>query len=466
MSGSPRDGAQGSGPRLCRPSVVHVGPGSVVDRRYRVVREIARGGMGIVLEVEHVRTGRRAALKLLAGRALGSEAAHQRLLREARALGRVRHPHVVEVLDAGVCDEAGPFVALESLEGRTLESLLAARQRLPLPDALRVLRQLLEALCAVHGRGIVHRDLKPGNVLVCRDAAGVETIKLIDFGLVALADEPDEEPVGPKITRAGELLGTVEYMAPEQLLARPDVDARADLYAAAVTAYECLSGAVPFGGEYAAVLVRVLQNERPTPLRATRPELPAAVEEVILRGLAVDRDARWPSARAMLDALLNAVGTTLGPSVARGCSSLLLHYAGAPGMAQPTGALGASEPRADAGLADAAAHEGLQRRRDPRVPFTAPVVLVREDGRRLEANAEDLSAGGMLVIGSETLSVGERIRVRFALPGVDPPVDTRATVRWARVARRHCAAGLAFDALEKTVRDAIASYVGARAAGP
>src|SRR5207302_3385276 len=135
------------------------------------------------------------------------------------------------------------YVALDMLDGRTLDGILAARERLPVDDVVAIGRQIAEALAFAHGRGVLHRDLKPSNVFVAKSEVGSEIVKLIDLGVAALRDMPHI----PKLTTAHEVIGTPEYMSPEQLFAR-DVDARSDVWALGMTLYECLSGNLPFTG--------------------------------------------------------------------------------------------------------------------------------------------------------------------------------------------------------------------------
>ena len=155
--------------RACAPTLREAAAESVVDRRYRVRREIARGGMGVVLEAEHVVLKTPVALKVLTSAALVQPVLHERMHREARALACARHPGVVPIFDAGSCEVHGPYLVLERVEGRTLESFILARQRLDVPSVVAIAVQLGEALAHVHRVGVVHRDVKPANVLVTRE---------------------------------------------------------------------------------------------------------------------------------------------------------------------------------------------------------------------------------------------------------------------------------------------------------
>ena len=199
-----------------------------------------------------------------------------RLLREALALSAARHPGVVSALDAGETDDGTPYLVLELLEGRSLEGILAVRRRIGAAEVAWLGMALCEALGSAHRRGIIHRDMKPSNVFVARDEQGREVVKLFDFGVARMPAETNN-----KLTQEGALLGTPEYMAPEQLLAR-EVDGRTDLYALGITLYECLAGVVPFEGNFGEVLLKV-STQPLTPLRKkvaeVSPEFAAAIEK-------------------------------------------------------------------------------------------------------------------------------------------------------------------------------------------
>ena len=210
--------------------------GETVDTRYELRRLIARGGMGLVFEAHHRFTRRAVALKLLPEELRGKKEIRGRLLREALALTAVRHPGFVEVLDAGVCKDHGPYVVMEMLDGRTLDGILAARTWLSVNDVVQIGRQVCDAVAHANARGVVHRDLKPSNVFIARNEIGQETVKLIDLGVAAVAEEQLEQH-DHKLTHAHEVVGTPEYMAPEQLWGH-EVDARTDVDAIGMSLFE------------------------------------------------------------------------------------------------------------------------------------------------------------------------------------------------------------------------------------
>lgn len=408
--------------------------GDLVDGRYHLQREIARGGMGVVFEAEHVVLARSVAVKMLTGDQARTEEARSRLLLEARALTAARHPNVVAVLDAGIAGSIDlPYLTMELLEGRPLDGILAARRRVALADALQIGRQLLDALAFAHERGIVHRDVKPGNLFLARDDTQQEVVKLVDFGTARV-----EKSQGPKITLQGALLGTPEYMAPEQLLAKPDVDHRADIYAAGVLLYECLAGAVPFEGTYGEILLKA--STEPLPKLSERcPDVPATIALVIETALAREAADRWQDARSFQRALLDAA--RLAPAR----SSLLgIKRAGPP-------------PLPGAGVAAAA--PGASRRRWPRAPYVTPVRIVRAQRAPIDGRSEDISEGGLLVTTEQPCENGEIVRVRFALPTTGRIVECEAVARWVHMARRTGAQGLELRDPVEEIRSAIRQFV-------
>lgn len=412
-------------------SYVEATPGGVVDRRYRVKREIARGGMGVVHEADHEVVRRPVALKTLTGAALETPLLHARLIREARALSMITHPHVVAVHDAGCCEVHGTYVALEMLEGRSLEGFVVARRQLELDTVLEVTRQIGGALAAVHAQQIVHRDVKPGNVLVALGAdRRTEVLKLIDFGIATVPGQADV--VDRKLTHDGEILGTVEYMAPEQLLDGAPPSFASDVYALGVTLYECLAGDVPHPGRAPAVMAALAAGKRFKPIREVRPDVPPWLASAIERALSVERGQRFPDALAFVAACT--------PSIA-------------------------SAPPSSIGLIEVEAEEPSTRRQYVRAPYVTPVRILTAAGSA-DGRTEDVSEGGLLVVTTAAVQEGERVSVRFPLPRSGRVVTVEATARWTRTRRGQKAVGVAFAALPDPVREELRAYVGLMAAVP
>ena len=261
---------------------------------YRI-RGLVHVGEGSTLyAAEQEELGRQAVVKVVApGRAQDEEAV-ERFLREARTIASLRHANVVLIYDLGRLDDGRPYSVMERLEGQTLADVLESDEDLPLSRIGEIVDAIAAALSALHEKGIVHRNLKPENVLLAA-AGGSDTIKLIDFGLVATPTPAG----GRRLTRVGEALGTPHYMAPEALGETP-LDSRADVYALATVAFEMLSGETPFDHDDPLELLAIKSAREPPTLRdGLGTEVPDVLERAIARGLARDRDARTPTAREL-----------------------------------------------------------------------------------------------------------------------------------------------------------------------
>jgi len=269
--------------------------------KYTLVRLLGVGGMGRVYEGVHGSIGKRAALKFIDRESVTPEAV-QRFQREAQAAGAIESAHIVEVHDVGETDDGRPFIVMELLRGEDLGHRLRRLGRLDVPEALRVVGQLLRGLARAHDAGIVHRDLKPDNVFLVDRDDDPSFVKILDFGVSKIQRRGD--PTTKTITREGVVLGTPIYMSPEQAQALPDVDPRADLWSVGAILYECLTGRPPFSGAtYEQVIVTICTRDAED-VRALNPAVPAGIAQVIARALTRERDERFASAREMLDALV------------------------------------------------------------------------------------------------------------------------------------------------------------------
>jgi len=284
-------------------------PGAVLDGRWRIEALLGSGGMGAVYRAEHVHVGRKAALKVLHVDLRRSPAERERFRREARVASRLRSPHVVEVLDFGE-DEAGrAYLAMELLEGEPLRAVLDREGRLAPARAVRLLRQLLDGLAAAHAAGIVHRDLKPENLWLSGSGAA-ETLKVLDFGIAKWS----EARADATRTQAGLVLGTPEYLSPEQAVGG-EVDRRADLYAAGILAFVMLTGRHPFDTTDVRALVAAHAFERVPSLSSAAPELAAWPRLVDFVARATEKDrARRAGSAAELAALLEGAEAPVRPS--------------------------------------------------------------------------------------------------------------------------------------------------------
>lgn len=428
--------------------LVEASAGTVVDSRYTTRREIARGGMGIVFEAEHQRTGARVAIKTLTRMALGVPAALQRIMREARALGRLRHSGIVSVFDAGVCSAFGPYLVLELVDGRPLDGILMARRQLDAAAAIALISQVAEALDWAHARGVIHRDLKPSNLMVtCEQGRDQDVVRVIDFGVAAVAGEEDGTE---KLTRHGDMLGTVEYMAPEQIVAEGAVDSRADVYALGAVLYECLVGEVPFPGPAPRVITSLLSGARPTPVSERVAGIPPELDAIIDKALAARPASRFASAGEFAAACRGVVAAGRLELLERGQDAALA----------PVDAALQSQ-RSEKGTVDEvsrAREQAQARRRFARAPFVSPVRILTQAGH-FDGRCEDVSEGGLLMIGEAPIQEGESVRVRFPLPASGAIATIEATARWARNSRGQRAVGVQFlDAPDTALTD-IRRYV-------
>jgi serine/threonine protein kinase len=280
-------------------------PGSTVAERYLVRRVLGQGGMGQVLEVEHLALGRPFALKILRLEKWNDELV-RRFNREARALARVTTPRVAQVTDFGVDQEVGPYYVMELLEGETLEDRLQREGRVPVERALAICAELCDALSEVHAASIVPRDLKPSNVGLPR--SGPVGVKLLDFGLAASMDDAFLS----KITQSQQILGSLPYMAPEQFgSAEPSI--AMDIYAVGIVLYESLTGRLPFVAPSTAALIHQILATPPPPLPEELGAV-AVLRSLLEQLLAKDPAMRFASAAAAAHALRDAAHS-LGSSV-------------------------------------------------------------------------------------------------------------------------------------------------------
>ncbi|WP_432493190.1 Stk1 family PASTA domain-containing Ser/Thr kinase [Kineococcus gypseus] len=429
--------------------------GRVLDGRYRVLARIGRGGMGIVYRAEDERLEREVAVKVLRSDLAHDPVARQRFVREAKSAARLAHPGVVSVLDQGVDEHDGPgsgtaYLVMELVSGRTLRDVVHERGPLSVGGALDVTAAVLDALAEAHRKGLLHRDVKTGNVLVGDDGR----VKVGDFGLARSAG-----PTQASTAATGaELLGTAEYLAPEQV-SRGVADARSDVYGVGVVLFEVLTGAPPFTGDTPLrVAYQHVYDDPPAPSSVV-PGVPAAVDRLVLEALAKDPDERPADAGDML-ARLRAVRAELTPqelsvrgaggtgAVAEGGTLRLDLAGGAAGGATAQGPADGDGPGGpgDAGAAGAvpagaARPAGRRRRGVPAMVLTLALVAVAAvvswwflagpgaftttpdvAARPPEQAASALEAGGFRVQREEVFS---DTVPRDALVGTDPRAGER-----------------------------------------
>jgi CheY-like chemotaxis protein len=272
--------------------------GSVIAG-YRIEERIGRGGMGVVYRAQHLNLQRRAAIKIIAPDLAESEGFRERFTREARIAAALQHPNIVTVYDAGEVDGM-LYLAMQFIRGEDLAAILRRDGRLRPYRAIDVCRQVASALDAAHAMGLIHRDVKPANVLIeGRNAF------LTDFGLTK------QTGTNTQLTRAGDMVGTIHYVAPEQIEGRR-VSARSDVYSLGCLLYHCLSGQVPFAHETDVAVIYAHLSEQPPKLSELRPELPDGLDAVMAKALDKSPDRRFPSCSDMISAA-RAVIDAAGP---------------------------------------------------------------------------------------------------------------------------------------------------------
>lgn len=273
---------------------------ALMSDRYRILRRIGRGGMGEVFLAEHTAIGKQVAIKILSEDFARKPRIVQRFLQEARASSAIRHENVVDITDYGHTPSGLPFLAMEYLVGEDLKATLRREGWLAWPRARRMVLQLLAALAAAHGQGVIHRDIKPDNCFRLQRGDNPDFIKVLDFGIAkVIGDEVDQH-----LTQTGVVMGTAEYMSPEQARSDP-IDARTDLYAVGVILFEMLTGRVPFRANgFMGTLSKHIMESPPSPRQlAPLANISRALERVMLKALAKEPGDRFQSAEAFAKAL-------------------------------------------------------------------------------------------------------------------------------------------------------------------
>ncbi len=294
----PRDGtalrSQGGGTDLV---------GSIIAERYHVLKKLGEGGMGQVYLAEHVKMGRKSAVKVMNPGMVNDADAISRFNREAANASRINHPNVAGIYDFGETPEGLIYLAMEFIEGESLTSLVEKNGALPPLRAADIAKQAADGLQVAHEMGIVHRDLKPDNIMIAKNRDGSDCVKVVDFGIAKAAGAENQ-----KVTKTGLVVGTPEYMSPEQL-AGDKLDGKSDIYSLALVAYNMLTGKLPFEGETAQESMIMRLTDDPRPLSMTKPDTswPPEVQAVMAKALQRKREDRYDSASKFGIALYQAV---------------------------------------------------------------------------------------------------------------------------------------------------------------
>ena len=289
--------------------------GTVLVGKYRISREIGRGGMAVVYEAENIHIGKRVAVKVLAAELITSRVVRERFLREARAAAAVRSPYICDVYDAGEFDNR-PFLVMELLEGESLYDLMSNVRRLDTEQTLKIIVQTAKGLAKAHAAHVVHRDLKPENLFLTKTEEGEIVTKLLDFGLAKFYVPSDDSADQVRLTREGALFGTPAYMSPEQARGRGEVDHRSDLWALGCIVYECLTGQTVWNVDQgvAMILAQVASSPIPVPSHL-RPDLSPEFDAWFEKALARDINDRFQTAREFALALADVLSPANKASV-------------------------------------------------------------------------------------------------------------------------------------------------------
>ena len=278
--------------------------GQTLAGKYKIEKLIKTGGMGSVYRGRHVLMDKTVAIKVLRPSLAGDDAVVARFSREAKAASKISHPHAVSVTDFGEAENGVVFLVMEYLDGRTLKDVIAREGRLSLDRAVEIVRQVAGALDAAHGQGVIHRDLKSENIMLVSHN-GDEWAKVLDFGIAKIL-QPVGSAADAEITQANLVVGTPQYMSPEQCSQSGALDARSDVYSLGIIVHEMLTGQLPFTGESATVVMMKQVQDAPPSVLESRSQLPGAVDQVIKRALAKQPIDRFQSAGELSTALAEA----------------------------------------------------------------------------------------------------------------------------------------------------------------
>jgi eukaryotic-like serine/threonine-protein kinase len=271
-----------------------VGAGQLIAGKYRVEKVLGRGGMGVVMLALHEQLNQRVALKFLTDDAYQQPEAVTRFLREARAAVQIQSEHVARVMDVGTLDSGAPYMVMEYLRGFDLKEVSTRRGPLPVSEAVDFVLQACDAVAEAHSLGIVHRDLKPSNLFLTERPDGTPLVKVLDFGISkALYGTRVGETSQHQMTSSAAIMGSPQYMSPEQIRSSKNVDARADVWALGTILHELIAGTPAYVADTVPGLLAMIVADSPPPLTASRPDAPYEIEAAILRCLEKDRARRF-----------------------------------------------------------------------------------------------------------------------------------------------------------------------------
>jgi serine/threonine-protein kinase len=314
--------------------------GTVIDGKYRVDDVLGRGAMGVVVAATHQELREKVALKFLYVRADNGSDFRARFRREAQVSAKLKNEHITRVIDIGTWREHALFMVMEHLTGTDLRKVTRNFGALPVDRAIDYIIQVCEGMAEAHAHGIIHRDLKPSNLFVTKRADGTDLIKILDFGISKWSAQEGELD---DLTQTGVVLGSPKYMSPEQLFGSGAVDVRADVWSIGAIFYELLVGHPPFDFPTLTRICAELSSTRPPAnMREQRPDLPEALDEVVLRALERDRDGRIANVADLAGAILEAVESPFAAAVKAKLQATLDAATGREFLGTTTGSLALS----------------------------------------------------------------------------------------------------------------------------
>ncbi len=302
--------------------------GELIADKYRVERELATGGMGVILLAVDEVEKRRVAVKVMLPEAMEVDGAVTRFQREAQAAAGIKSEHVVQISDVGTLPTGAPFMVMEYLEGEDLSHVVGPGKTLAVQEAVDYVLQACAAMAEAHKAGIVHRDLKPSNLFRTRDAKGAPNIKVLDFGISKFTSGSEVlGKDGASLTATRAMMGSPLYMSPEQVRSAKNVDRRTDIWSLGVILYELVTGRLPFEADTAGGICAMIVADEPVPLRWMNKELPEELEQVVMRCLAKEPAMRFQDVAELAMALRPFAGAT-GDLAAENASRSMEHASG------------------------------------------------------------------------------------------------------------------------------------------
>jgi len=397
------------------------GKGFDLGDRYTLHSLLGRGGSSLVFLAEQRSMGRKVALKMLQAELVGDEPARRRFLREIRAVSRLKSPHTISVFDVGTSDDGVPYIVMELLRGKSLfQTMCDSPGPMAADRAVGLVDQVLDSLEEAHAAGVLHRDLKPENLFLLAGEAGDEFVKVLDFGIAHVQNEPPGRE-----TEIGMILGTPRYMSPEQSTGKP-LDARSDLYSLALILFELLAGHLPFEAPTpVALAIRKLTQEPPA-VRELNPaaKIPMALEAFLKRALSRNPQDR-PASAAEFRALMNQAMAS--GAAADGCPPATVEPGSREFAGVPRGPATSRRPRAHPGSS-----QGDHDRRRAERARRMVSLRFRHATRECRATSLDISAGGAFLFSRVLPRVGTRIAFECPDPG-DPTTLLRLSGQVVRL---------------------------------